>query len=76
MDCSPSGSSAHGISQAKTLEWVAISFSGVPCDLNPTITVFCVFHFLLLNILLGDSFMLLCVAAIHSFSPSVKFPIV
>ena len=28
MDCSPSGSSVHGISQARILEWVAISFSG------------------------------------------------
>ena len=27
MDCSPPGSSVHGISQARTLEWVAISFS-------------------------------------------------
>ena len=27
MDCSPLGSSAHGISQARTLEWIAISFS-------------------------------------------------
>ena len=27
MDYSPSGSSAHGISQARILEWVAISFS-------------------------------------------------
>ena len=26
MDCSPSGSSGHGISQASILEWVAISF--------------------------------------------------
>ena len=26
MDCSPPGSSVHGISQARTLEWVAISF--------------------------------------------------
>ena len=25
MDCSPSGSSLHGISQARILEWVAIS---------------------------------------------------
>ena len=25
--CSPSGSSVHGISQARVLEWVAISFS-------------------------------------------------
>ena len=28
MDCSLPGSSVHGISQAKILEWVAISFSG------------------------------------------------
>ena len=27
MDCSPLGSSIHGISQAKILEWVAIPFS-------------------------------------------------
>ena len=28
MDCSLSGSSVHGISQARILEWVAISYSG------------------------------------------------
>ena len=27
MDCSPPGFSIHGILQARTLEWVAISFS-------------------------------------------------
>ena len=27
MDCSPPGSSVHGISQARIPEWVAISFS-------------------------------------------------
>ena len=27
MDCSPPGSSVHGIVQATILEWVAISFS-------------------------------------------------
>ena len=26
-DCSPAGSSVHGILQARTLEWVAVSFS-------------------------------------------------
>ena len=26
-DCSPSGSSVHGISQVRILEWVAVSFS-------------------------------------------------
>ena len=35
MDCSPPGSSVHGISQARILEWIAISFSrgySCPCD--------------------------------------------
>ena len=27
MDCSPSGSSVHGIFQARVLEWDAIAFS-------------------------------------------------
>ena len=27
MDCSPPGSSVHGISQARILEWIAVSFS-------------------------------------------------
>ena len=27
LDCSPPGFSVHGISQARILEWVAISFS-------------------------------------------------
>ena len=27
MDCSPPGSSVHGISQARILEWVSIPFS-------------------------------------------------
>ena len=27
MDCSPPGSSAHGVFQARILEWVAISYS-------------------------------------------------
>ena len=27
VDCSPPGSSVHGIAQARILEWVAISFS-------------------------------------------------
>ena len=30
MDCSPPGSSVHGVLQARTLEWVAIFFSNLP----------------------------------------------
>ena len=29
MDCSPPGSSVHGISQARILEWIATSFQGI-----------------------------------------------
>ena len=29
MDCSPPGSSVHGIFQARVLEWGAIAFSGI-----------------------------------------------
>ena len=32
MDCSPLGSSVHGILQARILEWVAISFSMAQCQ--------------------------------------------
>ena len=38
VDCSPPGSSIHGILQARILEWVAISFSrrsSQPRDRNP-----------------------------------------
>ena len=31
MDCSLPGSSVHGISQARVLEWVAIAFSTTKC---------------------------------------------
>ena len=30
MDCSPPGSSVHGIFQAKVLEWGAIALSAIP----------------------------------------------
>ena len=30
MDCSPPGSSVHGILQARILEWVAIPFNSLP----------------------------------------------
>ena len=34
MDCSPSGSSVHGLLQARILEWVAISFSRGQSDVG------------------------------------------
>ena len=37
MDCIPPGSSVHGILQARTLEWVAISFSRVVVHNMPSL---------------------------------------
>ena len=34
MDCSPPGSSIHGIFQARVLEWVAIAFSSMDMSLS------------------------------------------
>ena len=34
MDCSPPGSSVHGILQARVLKWVAISFSNFIIEEN------------------------------------------
>ena len=44
MDCSPPGSSVRGLSQARILEWVAISFSkglSRPRDQTHVSLVFC-----------------------------------
>ena len=39
MDCSPPGSSLHGILQARVLEWVAIAFSREPPLLFPMVAI-------------------------------------
>ena len=44
MDCSPSGSSVHGISQVRILEKVAISSSRGPSQPRDWILVSCVLH--------------------------------
>ena len=42
MDCSPPGSSVHGILQARILEWIAISFSRESSQLRDQIWVSCI----------------------------------
>ena len=44
MDCSPPGSSVHGIFQARILEWVAISYSRGSFWTRIWIHVSCVFY--------------------------------
>ena len=41
MDCSPPGSSVHGILQAKILEWVAIHYSKGSSQPRDQTQVFC-----------------------------------
>ena len=41
MDCNPPGSSAHGISRARILEWVAISFSRGSSQPRDCTYIFC-----------------------------------
>ena len=47
MDCSPPGSSVHGIFQARVLEWGATAFSGV--RLNFTQMLASVLHLILVS---------------------------
>ena len=46
MDCSPPGSSVHGIFQARVPEWGAIAFSGHPPlqELNHVLLLLLTFH--------------------------------
>ena len=43
MNCSPPGSSVHGILQARILEWVAIPFSGKSSQPRDQMHVSCSF---------------------------------
>ena len=54
MDCSPPGSSVHGISQARILEWVAISFSKGSSQPTDQTCVSCTFSALQVNSLLAE----------------------
>ena len=47
MDCSPPGSSVHGISQARMLEWVVISFSRGSSHLRDWIHISCISRLIL-----------------------------
>ena len=44
MECSPPGSSVHGIFQARILEWVAISFSSSSSQIRDRTHVSCLLH--------------------------------
>ena len=47
MDCSPPGSSVRGISQARILEWIAISFSRGSSQPRDQTCIFCIGRWIL-----------------------------
>ena len=47
MDCSPPGASVHGISQARILEWVALSFSRGASQLRDWTCISCIGRWIL-----------------------------
>ena len=55
MDCSPPGSSLHGIFQARVLEWGAIAFSGKCSDQesnpDPLFQTFMLNVYIILNVM-------------------------
>ena len=52
MDCSPPGSSVHGIFQARVLEWGAIAFSNDPfCSVFKTACLLCILCHIIASIL-------------------------
>ena len=64
MYCTPPGSSVHGILQARTLEWVAISYSRDPCR-QPREP---------LNVPSREDFILRLTSAFHSWTRHPFFP--
>ena len=49
MECSPPGSSVHGISQARILEWIAISFSREPSHPRGQTHISCIGRWILFH---------------------------
>ena len=54
MDCSPPGSSVHGISQARILEWIAVSFSKVSSWPRDWTCISCIARLIWMLLLLSD----------------------
>ena len=49
MECSPPGSSVHGISQARILEWISISFSKEPSHPRGPTHISCIGRWILFH---------------------------
>ena len=66
MDCSPLGSSVHGISQARIRDWVAISFSRVSSWTRDPTRVSCVHRQILYHWPTREALWTCCILFIHS----------
>ena len=81
VDCSPPGSSVHGISQARILEWVAMTFSR-RCSTSVKYLEFCVRDLSFLSHLLShlyqyrlmDIYFIFGVTIPYSFDISLAWP--
>ena len=75
MDCSPPGSSVHGIFQARVLEWVASAFSNSLCynllirTCGIKILKFYSVHLLFLFLLLHSRYLLYCTSLTFHTQP-------
>ena len=59
VDCSPPGSSVHGIIPARILQWVAVSSSRGSCHQGSNPCLLCVLHWQVVSLLLSHSSSLL-----------------
>ena len=66
MDCSPQGSSVHGVLQARILVWVAISFSRGSCRLRDRTQV---------SFIAGRRFNLWATREAAPWSPTILYPV-
>ena len=55
MDCSPPGSSVHGVFQARITEWLAISSSRRPSQPRDRIRIFCIGRWFLYHFTTGEA---------------------
>ena len=75
MDCSPPGSSVLGISQARILEWVAISFSRGSSWPRDRTWVSCVAGSLFTEVLFSSRFLKKCLSCLAQigFHPKAQY---
>ena len=70
MDCSPPGSSLHGLLQARILEWIAMPFSGEssqPRDQTPIFYSSCIGRWVVYTSATWEAHLMICYDANDSY---------